>query len=663
MARTLLFEIGVEELPATFVDAALDVLPELAKAECAALRLEHGAIHALGTPRRLALLVEDLADKQADLDEELVGPAESVAFKDGTPTKAAEAFAAKCGIAVSELNVVELAAQGKQKAGRYLTGRRQVQGVPAAPLLGAALLRIAQKIPFRKSMRWGEGAASFGRPVQWLVALFGDELISVTFAGVTSGRETRGHRFLAPAAFGLAHADGYRDALRSRHVIVDRTERRDLMMQRVAEAAARAGGKHDDAELLVVENASMVEEPFIVIGEFEREFLELPAGVIRSVARGHQRYFCVETGPDTLTPHYIAVANTALQPDNIAKGMNRVMRARLSDARFFYREDLKTSTDTRNEKLRGVVFHNKLGTVWDKKERLRKLVAKWAPAAGITGEELTLLDRAADTCKADLTSLMVGEFPELQGHMGRAYAHAQGRPVLEADALRDHYMPIGADGPVSRNVIAALIALADRLDTLVGCFGVGLSPTGAADPFALRRNCIAALRILIETPWPGPAMRDVQFSTLLGDAHESFDGKLQGNQDEVAQRVLTFAAERFRGILANATTDAVAAFVLGAAGGETAQVERPLHTLGRAEVVARAIQGGEPWLGQARTVQKRLAGISKEAKPVLHDALNAAKPDDAKILEVVRALVLATDDLSTAPQTERAYAHAGQRPR
>lgn len=654
MPKTLLLEIGTEELPSSFVDAALAAMPTLAKTKLEGLRLAHGDIKALGTPRRLALVIHDVADKQPDLDEEVVGPPETAGFKDGKPTKAAEAFAQKLGIAVDQIQIVEKAAAGKQKAGRYLSGRRQERGRDARELVGKALAELAGEIPFRKSMRWGAGEATFGRPVQWLIALFGDELVDVSFAGVRSGNETKGHRFLAPGDVVVPSADAYVDTMRKAHVLVDRDERAKTMMERVAAAAKAAGGTHDPEPSLVSENASLVEEPFVVTGSYETQFLELPPSVIRAVARGHQKYFVVQKSEGELLPRYLAVVNTANDPPRIAKGMDRVMRARLSDARFFYEEDKKAKLDDRVAKLQGIVFHNRLGTVREKVTRMEKLAVRIAGALGVDAKTKELVVRAAHLCKFDLVSLMVGEFPELQGEMGRAYALHAGEPAEVANAVRDHYRPIGAEGPVAEDDVSACVALADRLDTLAGCFAVGLSPTGAADPFALRRACIATLRTLVERARVSPAYASLALSDLYGWAYDGFEGKkLDLSREDTVAKLRDFTSERLRGILASATTSAVADAVC--AGGS---LDRPVHALARAQALHRAVTEGRAWLEKARTVAKRLSGISKESKPVLHAKDAFEKADDAVIVDVVARVDASTRELHTEDAVTKALSQA-----
>ncbi|WP_394847543.1 glycine--tRNA ligase subunit beta [Pendulispora brunnea] len=659
---TLLLEIGVEELPSSFVDAALAALPNLVKDKLLSLRLSHGNVYALGTPRRLAVLVHELATAQTSLDEEVIGPPETAAFKDGKPTRAAEAFAAKVGVPASELTVVEKAAGPKQKPGRYVVARRKEQGREATALLGDAFAEICAAIPFRKSMRWGSGDATFGRPVQWLVLLLGDKIIDATFAGVKSDRKTYGHRFLAPGTLSIANADSYVETLRGAHVLVDRDERARTMMEGVARAAKELGGSYDPDPSLVAENASLVEEPHTVVGSFAPAFLSLPASVIRAAARGHQKYFCVEKGPDELLPHYLTVVNTANRPDKIARGNDSVMRARLSDARFFFEEDKKVNVETRVEKLAGIVFVNKLGTVRDKVARIEKLATRIAERLGLS--DVAKIQRAAHLAKNDLVSLMVGEFPELQGHMGRAYAQNAGEDGAVADAIRDHYRPVGADDGIPPGDVARAVALADRLDTLVGCFAIGLSPTGTADPYALRRATIALLRILIESAEENPAYGRLHVGELVGLAYELFaDKKLDLGREETVTKVSEFARERLRNLMATRTSTQVADAVLAGyafTSGTEAPIESyPFFAMAKARALQAVVSSGAPWLEKARTVAKRLNGISKDAKPVLHPKdVFLSSDKDATIHDVVRAIESVTASLDSEGSVSKALHQA-----
>jgi glycyl-tRNA synthetase beta chain len=665
MNAPLLLEIGVEELPSSFVDAALAALPELVTTRLAGIRLGHGALHAFGTPRRLAVLVENVAGKQADVDEEVTGPPETAAYKEGAPTKAAEAFAAKIGVPLSELRVVEKPAAGRQKAGKYVVGRRVEPGKDARELLGKVLAEVAGAIPFRKSMRWGDGDATFGRPVQWLVALYGGDVVDLSFAGLRSGRTTRGHRFLAPDTFDLARAESYLEALRKKHVWADRAERARVMMERVADAARAAGGTFDPEPWLVDENASLVEEPHVVTGAFDAAYLELPAAVIRAVARGHQKYFSVAKPDGALVPAYIAVVNTANDPARVAKGNDRVMRARLSDARFFFEEDKKGKVEDRVDKLQGIVFHNKLGTVREKVTRIEKLAGAIASSLGLDADAQKHAGRAAHLCKFDLVTLMVGEFPELQGLMGSVYAKEAGEPEAVAQAIVDHYKPVGASDSVAADDVSAVVALADRLDTLAGCFAVGLEPTGAADPYALRRACIAVLRTLLDKGANDARYAKLDLFKLLGAAYSQLEGRLpQGalSRPQVEEKVIDFAQERLRGLVASATSGAVADAVLAGVcvlgGVEVPIAAHPSYALARARALHAVVTEGQPWLAKAKTVAKRLAGISKEAKPVLHGESAFTKESDATIVRLVAAVDAMTGALEDEPAARRALSGA-----
>src|ERR1700690_1326985 len=634
-ALPLLLEIGTEELPSSFVDAALAALPKIIADELGQARLSHGEARALGTPRRLAILVRDVQARQLDLDEEVVGPPETAAFKDGRPTKAAEAFASKVGVGVSSLSVIERPAGPKQKPGRYVAARRVEPGRPAMDLLGGVLEIVCARVPFKKSMRWGSLDATFGRPVQWLVALLGEKGGPFAFAGIQGARSSPGPRFLAPQVFEVESPTTYVEQLRARHVLVDPGERVHTMIERIDAAARAIGGAYDKEPMLVSENASLVEEPYVVSGTFDRALLALPAAVIRAVARGHQKYFCVENSDDELLPNYLAVVNTCNRPDLIAKGTDRVMRARLADARFFWEEDRKTPLDARYDKLAGIVFHHRLGTVREKVERIERLAARIGDALDLDGVRKAEIVRAARLCKCDLLTLMVGEFPELQGHMGRAYAIAQRESGEVADAIRDHYKPAGAPDDVARDDVSAAIALADRFDTLVGCFAIGLGPTGAADPFPLRRACIGVLRTMLDRAYASLAFGDVVALAYDGFPH----GKLDLSKIETVAKIEEFATERLRGLLASAASNPVADAVL--AGSGPVALRNVVAALARARALQAVVDANEPCLDKAKIVAKRLAGISREAQPTLHDAAAFAaskKPDDVVIQKLVRDL-------------------------
>jgi glycyl-tRNA synthetase beta chain len=589
----LLLEIGCEELPASFVDAALRALPDLANKRLAELRLAHGEVRVYGTPRRLALVVEGLAMRQPNLEAEVLGPPAKAAFKDGVPTKAAEAFAQKVGCAVAELRTVPT------PKGEYLAGTRREEGQPTAALLPAMLSGVITSIPFRKSMRWADLDIQFGRPIQWLVALFGDAVVPLEFGGIRAGNASRGHRFLVTGPVPIPSARAYSATLRAAHVLVDPGERESAMLKRLVEAASSLGGTLIEDAFLVEENRSLVEEPHVVAGGYEAEFLELPERVILEVAKGHQRYFGVRAKDGKLLPRYLSVVNTAVAPETIRRGNDRVMRARLADARFFYREDLKLPLAERRGKLAGIVFQKRLGSVLAKAERVERLAREIGLSVGLPEPIIMAAASGAHLAKCDLVTLMVGEFPELQGEMGRAYALVQGVSADVADVIRDHYMPKGASDDTAPTDAAALVSIADRIDTLVGCFGVGLTPTGAADPYALRRACLGVLRTLLDRGY------DLAVDRLVALAVTGYAGvTLDRSEEELTQKLGDFFTDRLRGLLeAKLPADAVSASLAVAA-------NRPLDARARATAIASLSEDDRARVGE---VFKRATNIASSA--------------------------------------------------
>jgi glycyl-tRNA synthetase beta chain len=593
-ASDVLLEIGVEELPASFVKAAIDALPGLLTARLDELRLAHGPVRASGTPRRLAVYAEAVAALQPDLEEEALGPPARVAFDaEKRPTRAAEAFAAKSGVSVDALFVKET------PKGDYVAARRVERGAPASAILPAALERVCGEIPFRKSMRWSDGDVSFGRPVRWLVALHGEDELAVTFGGCRAGRVTYGHRFLGGGPIRLAAPSDYEGALRAAHVLVDVEERTRTMLDRLHAAARELGGELIPDPFLVDENVSLVEEPHVVVGGFDPSFLALPERVILEVAKGHQRYFGVRAKDGSLLPKYLAVVNTAENRDNVRRGNDRVMRARLSDAKFFYDEDLKTPLGKRRAALDGIVFHKRLGTIGDKVRRTERLVGELGALLGLGEKSIRTALAGTALAKSDLVTLMVGEFPELQGEMGRAYALAQGEEPAVADVIREHYLPRGADDAPAPSDPGALVAVAERLDTLTGSCAVNVMPTGTADPLALRRAAIGLLRTVLVRGW------DLSIPKAVAAAHAGFDAKrLDLDAAATADRLSSFLAQRLRGLLgAELASDVVDACI-------AVGHDRPLDVARR----ARALAAIDPDVrASASEVLKRATNIAKEA--------------------------------------------------
>ncbi|MFP2931267.1 glycine--tRNA ligase subunit beta [Pyxidicoccus sp. 3LG] len=492
MARDLLLEVGAEEIPASFIGPALEDLRRVLTERMAEARLKHGEVRVFGTPRRLAVWVKGVADSGEDVVKEVLGPSAKAAFDaQGKPTKAAEKFAEGLKLSVDTLGRTTTA------KGEYLSARVEEKGRPAADILQDALHTAVHSINFRKSMRWADVDVAFARPVQWLVALLGGDVLSVVFGDVKSGRTTYGHRFLSPGAIELKSPGDYEAALEKAHVVADVAKRRALLVERLAAAAKQAGGQLLDDAALVDQVTNLVEQPSPVVGTFEARHLDLPPEVLVQEMKSHQRYFSLLDGEGKLLPRFIAVSNTPVRDEQLSlRGYQRVLASRLADGRFFFDEDRKTPLIDRVEKLGRVVWQGQLGTYLEKVERFRTLAVWLAGQAGRAGEGATI-ERAATLAKADLVTGMVGEFPELQGVMGREYAKASGEPDAVALAIYEHYLPRGAEEALPTQDAGAFIGLADRLDSLCGIFAIGKAPSGAADPFALRRACIAIIRLVL----------------------------------------------------------------------------------------------------------------------------------------------------------------------
>ncbi|HEX8705282.1 MAG TPA: glycine--tRNA ligase subunit beta, partial [Myxococcaceae bacterium] len=493
MARDLLLEIGAEEIPASFILPALEDLKRVLTERMAAARLKHGELRTYGTPRRLAVWVKDIADSGEDVTSEKLGPSVKAAFdKDGKPTVAATKFAESLKIPVSELG------RTQTPKGEYLAAKVQEKGRPAPDILAEALHAAVHGINFRKSMRWGDVDMAFARPVQWLVALLGSAVLPVVFGDVKSGRTTYGHRFLSPGPVELKNPADYEAALEKVHVVPDVAKRRTLLLEKVKAAAKGTGGQLLEDESLVDQVTNLVELPSPVVGSFDERHLDLPAEVLVQEMKSHQRYFSLTDAQGKLLPRFIAVSNTPVKDEKLSlRGYERVLRSRLADGRFFFDEDRKAPLETRVEKLARVVWQGQLGSYAEKVERFRGLAVFLAEQTGRAGHRSTI-ERAATLAKADLVTGMVGEFPELQGVMGREYARAGGEPEAVALAIFEHYLPRNANDSLPTQDPGALIGLADRLDTLCGIFAIGKGPTGAADPFGLRRACLAVINIVLE---------------------------------------------------------------------------------------------------------------------------------------------------------------------
>jgi glycyl-tRNA synthetase beta chain len=490
--KDFLVELGTEELPPKALrELELSFLAGIRKGLTEA-DLSHGEIQSFATPRRLAVLVKRLATRQPDQDVKRRGPPVGASFdSSGQPTRAASAFAESCGIPVDALQRLD---EGK---GQFLFFIGTKAGTLTAELLPKIVQASLDSLPIPKRMRWGAGTAEFVRPVHWLVMIHGADVVPATVLDVPAGNQTRGHRFMAPKEFRITSPAGYAKALYGRGKVVPQfLERRELIRAAVTDKAVELGGQAVMDDALLDEVTALVEWPVPVTAQFEERFLTLPREVLISTLQEHQRYFPIAKPDGALLPWFITISNIeSRDPAQVRAGNERVVRPRLADAAFFWEQDRKQPLASRREALDRVTFQAKLGSVGDKVRRVRTLAGEIAASLG---KDRATAERAAELCKCDLLSAMVGEFTELQGVMGGYYAQADGEAPEVAAAIREHYLPLGAGGALPATDAGLAVSVADKLDTLAGIFAIGQKPTGAKDPFGLRRAAIGVLRALIE---------------------------------------------------------------------------------------------------------------------------------------------------------------------
>lgn len=534
--RDLLFEIGTEEIPPDYLLPALQAWARMVREECKKARIGFQEILTLGTPRRMVLIGRGVADAQEPLVTEKLGPAYDSAFDgEGRPLKTAEGFARSQGVAVEDLVVRDT------RKGKYVAAVKREKGQPAAPILAEILARLVTGIPFPKTMRWGDGDIHFVRPIHWILARFGGEQLEGEVDGIPFGDKTRGHRFLSPGEVEISSAADYLQRAGSARVVLDPGEREEKVKDEVTRAAGGIGGKPILHPPLVREVADLVEYPKAVAGRFAGEYIRLPREVIVATLEHQERCFGVEDSGGALLPGFVAVIDN--EPDDtgpVIRGYEQVIRARLADADFFYRKDLEVPLDERAAQLKGVIFHSRLGTAHEKVERFTQLAVFLA--GNLAPEKEDRVRRAARLAKADLTSEMVGEFPELQGVMGADYARKQGEDPGVAQAIFEHYLPRQAEDALPRSREGAIVGIADRADTVAGFFAVGIKPSGEADPYGIRRHTLAILNILLGLRLP------VSLRELFTRALQQLDGRGSFSPDEVREEILSFFHTRLRGI-------------------------------------------------------------------------------------------------------------------
>ena len=550
---TFLLEIGTEEIPAGYIKPALKGLSSLILQRMDDARIEHGKARTFGTPRRLAVEVADVAGKQNPLTTEITGPPEKIAFdEDNRPTLAAKKFAEKLGISVNSLTIKNT------KKGRYLCARKTEGGLATSTLLKNILPDVILSIPFPKKMKWADLSIEFARPIHSALALLGDKVVPFVLGNVKSGRYIFGHSFMSPGRIRLSKPDDYIEILRSNYVLIDPKERKKHVVRGIDKAAGDCGGKvlQDDDLVDIVTN--LVEYPAVVAGNFDKEFLELPREVLITAMREHQKYFAVIDKKNNLMPNFIAVNNTLVRDMSlVAKGHERVLRARLKDAQFFYRSDVERPFEDLVEKLKGVLFQAGLGTVYDKVMRVQKLAEYLAEVANFDSDFKQKVLRAAYLCKADLVSQVVVEFPKLQGVMGRVYAAAAGEADIVASAIEEYYRPTYSGGQLPETETGAILAIADKIDSICGCFIIEMIPTGASDPYALRRQGIGIVQIMLDKGF------SFSLSELIEKSVTVFGERNTDEVKRISDRIYLFLQNRIAYLLSEEgfSKDVIAAVI------------------------------------------------------------------------------------------------------
>lgn len=623
--RDLLIEIGTEELPPKALLRLSQAFTDGVRKGLQKAGLAFGTVHSYAAPRRLAICIEQLALAQADREQVKRGPAVSAAYDAaGNPTQGALGFARSCGVSMEQLENLET------DKGAWLIYRALERGRETADLIPEIVTQALGQLPIPKRMRWGAGAAEFVRPVHWVVLLFGDTVIDAEILSVNSGRETRGHRFHHPQAIVIREPCTYAAQLEQEgQVMADFAVRRETIRTQAIAAGVAAGGRALIDAALLDEVTALVEWPVAVLGDFETRFLDVPSEALISTMQDNQKYFPVVDTTGKLLPHFITISNiVSRDPAQVKAGNERVVRPRLTDATFFWNQDRKQRLETRIERLDSMVFQSKLGTLLDKQKRVSKLAGHIAAAIG---SDPQLAERAALLGKCDLLTNMVFEFPELQGVMGRYYAQHDGESAEVAQALDEQYRPRFAGDELPGSATAQALAIADRLDTLVGIFAIGQPPSGDKDPFALRRAALGVVRILIET------QRDLDLSELIATAANNFPAAL--NAGAAVDAVFDFMMERLRAYYADAgiTPDVFDAV-------RSQRPTRPLDFHARLHAVTqfRAL----PEAASLAAANKRIGNILRKTEESIPSHIDSACLVDSEEINLHNAVSALLDSVS-----------------
>ncbi|MEN3005402.1 glycine--tRNA ligase subunit beta [Dehalobacterium formicoaceticum] len=645
MAKDLLFELGTEEIPARFMAPALRQMKELLEAGLKELRLDYSTLNVYGTPRRLALLVKELAEQQSDLAEEVKGPSIKAAYDgDGNPTKAVLGFARGQGVQVEDLVVQET------PTGKYVFATKRNAGQSAEAVLPDMLTSIVHKLYFPKPMRWGDSDLKFARPIRWIAALLGNEVLKITIGDIKADRFSRSHRFLGSGVVELASPQEYIQKLKENYCIVDQEERKELIWEQITAVAAENRGKVHKDEKLLEEVTQLLEYPTALCGSFEEKYLALPQELLITPMREHQRYFPVFKEDGSLLPKFITVRNGLEKHiDIVTAGNEKVLRARLADAEFFYTEDLKKNLEDNVAKLDTIVFHEKLGSLGDKVKRVEKLARYIGTQLGFSAEELNATSRAAFLAKADLVSNVVYEFPELQGIMGEYYARHAGEEEAVAVAIREHYLPRFAGDELPATKIGMALSIADKLDSIVGFFGMDIQPTGSQDPYALRRQALGIVHTVLN--------RDLEIS--LSKMVEESDQLLTEQVDFIHSPektlgdLLAFFKQRMENVLSEAGVryDVINAVLAG-------QLDN-LDVANQKAVALSAFRETEEFR-QLITGFKRAANLAKNATHSQVKEELLSDPAETQLYQEFQKVKKAADSFLQAKDYQKALAMIGE---
>lgn len=632
MTKDLLLEIGTEEIPARFFEPALKQMAELAASALQANQLPYGEIKTYGTPRRLTLLITNLPEKQADRQTEVKGPAKKAAYDEsGQPTKALLGFCKGQGVSIENLIEKEL------NGALYVYANKEIKGQDTACLLPSILEELVHKIYFPKPMRWGYGEMRFARPIHWLVALLGADVLSLRIAGITAGRESRGHRFLGKQQVVISDPQSYVDALRQEKVLVDQEERKALIWQQVQEAAASCGGEVKADEELLTEVTFLLEWPTALVGSFAESYLSMPVEMIITPMREHQRYFPVYKKDGSLLPHFIAVRNGDTNYlDIVRAGNEKVLLARLADAAFFWQEDCEKPLVENAPRLENIVFHEKLGTLAEKVDRIRQLATNIAQALSYNETEISHTDRAVTLMKCDLVSHAVFEFTELQGTMGKYYARVSHEPEEVAIAIEEQYLPRFAGDQLPQTKAGIALALADRLDSIIGFLGLDMQPTGSQDPFALRRQAIGVCQILVRHNLP-LSLEDLAHQAYAGYA----DVSLVLDEMTTCQNFLGFMKQRLDNSLSEegVAYDVINAVLAG-------DIRFPAACYRKAKALAAFRNDAE--FREMMAGFKRAANITKDQPPMVIQPAAFTEAAEKNLADAIAVAALAAAQADVA---------------